>query len=35
MVGISTYRKPDGRYLHTVGTPEAFLRKARQLGFDP
>ena len=31
--GLISYRKPDGRYLHTLATPEAFLRKLRQLGF--
>lgn len=33
--GLISYRKPDGMYLHTLATPEAFLRKLRQLGFEP
>ena len=33
--GIISYVKPDGRYLHTLATPEAFERKLRQLGFEP
>ncbi len=33
--GIISYRKADGRYLHTLATPEAFLRKLRQLGCEP
>jgi hypothetical protein len=33
--GIISYRKPDGRCLHTLATPEAFVRKIRQLGFEP
>ena len=32
--GLISYRKSDGRYLHTLATPEAFLRKLRQLGFE-
>ncbi len=33
--GLISYRKPDGRYLHTLATPEAFERKVRQLGIVP
>ena len=33
--GLISYVKPDGRYLHTLATPEAFARKLRQLGFEP
>ena len=33
--GLISYCKPDGRYLHTLATPEAFLRKLRQLGCEP
>jgi hypothetical protein len=33
--GFISYRKPDGRYLHTLATPEAFERKCRQLGGEP
>jgi hypothetical protein len=33
--GLISYVKPDGRWLHTLATPEAFERKVRQLGFDP
>jgi hypothetical protein len=33
--GLISYRKPDGRHLHTLATPEAFERKLRQLGFEP
>ncbi len=33
--GLISYVKPDGRYLHTLATPEAFERKLRQLGFEP
>jgi hypothetical protein len=32
--GLISCRKPDGRYLHTLATPEAFERKLRQLGFE-
>ena len=32
--GLISYFKPDGRYLHTLATPEAFERKLRQLGFE-
>jgi hypothetical protein len=32
--GLISYVKPDGRYLHTLATPEAFERKRRQLGFE-
>jgi hypothetical protein len=33
--GLISYVKPDGRYLHTLATPEAFERKLRQLGIEP
>ncbi len=33
--GIISYRKADGRYLHTLATPEAFQRKLRQLRWEP
>ena len=29
--GLISYVKPDGRWLHTLATPEAFERKCRQL----
>jgi hypothetical protein len=32
--GLISYVKPDGRYLHTLATPDAFERKVRQLGFE-
>jgi hypothetical protein len=32
--GIISYRKTDGRYLHTLATPEAFSRKLGQLAFE-
>ncbi len=33
--GLISYRKPDGRHVHTLATPEAFERKLRQLGIEP
>jgi hypothetical protein len=33
--GLISYCKPDGLFLHTLATPEAFLRKLRQLGWEP
>jgi hypothetical protein len=33
--GLISYRKPDGRYLHTLATPEAFERKLGQLRCEP
>ncbi|MGD9851086.1 MAG: hypothetical protein AB7T38_07455 [Nitrospirales bacterium] len=30
--GLITYRKPDGSLLHTLNTPEGFIRKLTQLG---
>ena len=30
--GLICYRKPDGRYLHTLNSPEGFDRKLKQLG---
>jgi len=33
--GLISYLKPDGRYLHTLATREAFARKLKQLGFEP
>lgn len=33
--GVISYCKPEGMYLHTLATPEAFVRKLRQLGFEP
>lgn len=30
--GLISYRKPDGRYLHTLNTEEGFRRKLEQLG---
>ncbi len=32
--GLISYLKPDGRCLHTLATPEAFLRKVGQLGIE-
>ena len=32
--GLISYVKPDGRYLHTLATPEAFERKVRQIGLE-
>jgi hypothetical protein len=32
--GLMSYVKPDGRYLHTLATPEAFERELKQLGFE-
>ena len=29
--GLISYRKPDGRFLHTLNTREGFERKLRQL----
>jgi hypothetical protein len=33
--GLISYVKPDGRYLHTLNTPEGFARKLKQLGLEP
>lgn len=30
--GLISYRKADGRYIHTLNTVEGFERKCRQLG---
>ena len=30
--GIISYRRADGRYVHTLNTPEGFSRKLQQLG---
>ena len=30
--GLISYRKPDGRYLHTLNSAEGFARKLEQLG---
>ena len=30
--GLISYRKDDGRYIHTLNTVEGFARKCRQLG---
>jgi hypothetical protein len=30
--GLISYRKPEGRYLHTLNTEEGFRRKLAQLG---
>jgi hypothetical protein len=30
--GIISYERPDGRYVHTLNTPEGFTRKLEQLG---
>jgi hypothetical protein len=30
--GIISYRRADGRYVHTLNTPEGFARKLEQLG---
>lgn len=30
--GVISYRRPDGRYVHTLNTAEGFERKLRQLG---
>jgi len=32
--GLISYRKDDGRYIHTLNTVEGFARKCRQLGID-
>ena len=29
--GLITYRRPDGRYVHTLNTAEGFARKLHQL----
>ena len=29
---VLSYRKPDGRYVHTLNTPEGLARKLAQLG---
>lgn len=33
--GLISYRKRDGRYLHTLNTAEGFARKLAQLGIAP
>jgi hypothetical protein len=30
--GIISYRRADGRFVHTLNTPEGFSRKLQQLG---
>jgi hypothetical protein len=30
--GLISYRKPDGRFVHTLNTAEGFARKLAQLG---
>ncbi len=30
--GLISYRKANGRYLHTLNSPEGFERKLKQLG---
>jgi hypothetical protein len=32
--GVLSYRKPDGRLVHTLNTPEGLARKCAQLGVD-
>lgn len=33
--GLLSYRKPDGRYLHTLNTCDGLERKLQQLGIHP
>jgi hypothetical protein len=30
--GLNSYRKDDGRYIHTLNSVEGFARKCRRLG---
>ncbi|MBS1795386.1 MAG: hypothetical protein JSS81_16130 [Acidobacteria bacterium] len=32
--GLISYQKPDGRFLHTLNTPEGFARKLAQFGIE-
>ena len=32
--GLISFRKDDGRYVHTLNTEEGFARKCRELGID-
>ena len=32
--GLISYRKADGRFIHTLNTPEGFRRKLEQLEID-
>lgn len=32
--GLISYRKADGRFIHTLSTPEGFKRKLQQLEID-
>jgi hypothetical protein len=32
--GLISYRKPDGRFVHTLNTPEGLARKLEQLGIE-
>jgi len=32
--GLISFRKADGRYIHTLNTEEGFARKCRELGID-
>lgn len=33
--GLISYLKPDGRFVHTLNTPEGFRRKLARLGIGP
>ena len=33
--GLISYRKADGRFVHTLNTGEGFVRKLAQLAIDP
>ena len=32
--GLISYRREDGSFLHTLNTPEGFMRKLLQLGIE-
>jgi hypothetical protein len=32
--GLISYARPDGRFIHTLNTPDGFCRKLSQLGVD-
>ena len=33
--GLISYARPDGRFVHTLNTPEGFARKLEDLGIRP
>jgi hypothetical protein len=33
--GITSYKKPDGTFIHTLNTSQGFIRKLKMLQIDP